>query len=121
MTRVRLDHVQLMIPVGAEDEARRFYCGLLGLTEVPKPPALAGRGGLWLQVGANQVHLGADPAGAHPSRAHLGFAVDDLEAWRGKLAGAGVAIESGVQPEGMRRFELRDPFGNRIELLQHLP
>jgi catechol 2,3-dioxygenase-like lactoylglutathione lyase family enzyme len=117
---VKLDHVQIMIPVGAEGEARRFYCGLLGLAEVEKPAELAVRGGLWLQVGANQVHLGTDPAGAHASRAHLGFAVDDLAAWRERLAGAGVQLTDGTQPAGMRRFELRDPFGNRIELLEHL-
>ena len=41
---LRLDHVQLAIPKGAEDLCRPFYVGLLGLKEVPKPAALAGRG-----------------------------------------------------------------------------
>jgi catechol 2,3-dioxygenase-like lactoylglutathione lyase family enzyme len=71
-------------------------------------------------VGEAQVHLGADANGARPSRAHLGFAVDDLAAWRERLLAAGVQLTDGTQPEGMRRFELRDPFGNRIELLQKL-
>jgi len=41
-----LDHVQLAMPAGHEEAARGFYCGLMGLTEKPKPPHLAKRGGL---------------------------------------------------------------------------
>jgi ribosomal-protein-serine acetyltransferase len=42
-----LDHVQIAAPVGSESEARRFYGGLLGLSELEKPDALRGRGGVW--------------------------------------------------------------------------
>ena len=45
----RLHHAQVTVPPGAEEEARRFYCGFLGLTEIEKPEALQPRGGLWLQ------------------------------------------------------------------------
>ncbi len=38
-----IDHVQVAIPVGAEDRARDFYAGTLGLTEVPKPASMAAR------------------------------------------------------------------------------
>jgi catechol 2,3-dioxygenase-like lactoylglutathione lyase family enzyme len=41
-----IDHVQLTMPPGREDDARRFYGGLLGLPEKAKPPALAARGGV---------------------------------------------------------------------------
>src|SRR4051794_25210767 len=47
-----LDHVQLAIPEGGEELARRFYGDLLGMTEVPKPAALAGRGGCWFTGGS---------------------------------------------------------------------
>jgi hypothetical protein len=40
-----IDHVQLAIPVGGEDEARQFWCGLMGFIELPKPESLAKRGG----------------------------------------------------------------------------
>lgn len=40
-------HVQLAIPAGAEPIARGYYGGLLGMTEIAKPPALAGRGECW--------------------------------------------------------------------------
>ena len=43
---VGLDHVQIAAPPGCEADARRFYGGLLGLAEVPRPAALAGRGGV---------------------------------------------------------------------------
>ena len=54
-----VDHVQIPIPAGREDEARRFYAGLLGLREVPKPPELAKRGGLWLVTpdGLSLIHI----------------------------------------------------------------
>lgn len=57
---VCLDHVQLAIPVGGEADARRFYCDLLGMEEIPKPPRLVARGGLWLRSGAVVIHLGVE-------------------------------------------------------------
>jgi catechol 2,3-dioxygenase-like lactoylglutathione lyase family enzyme len=45
-----IDHVQLAMPPGKENEARAFYEGVLGLPEVIKPPNLAKRGGCWLNA-----------------------------------------------------------------------
>ena len=42
-----IDHIQLSIPPGGEDAGRTFYVEVLGFTELPKPPELAGRGGAW--------------------------------------------------------------------------
>lgn len=36
-----LHHVQLAVPSGREDDARAFFVGVLGMTELAKPP---GRG-----------------------------------------------------------------------------
>lgn len=36
-----IDHVQLAIPPGGEQQVRAFWGELLGLAELPKPPALA--------------------------------------------------------------------------------
>ena len=44
---VGLDHVQLAMPPGQEEQARAFYGGCLGLVEVEKPEPLASRGGCW--------------------------------------------------------------------------
>lgn len=55
-----IDHVQLAMPSGGEPRARRFYGEVLGLTEIPKPPNLAARGGCWFQCGSLQLHLGVE-------------------------------------------------------------
>jgi catechol 2,3-dioxygenase-like lactoylglutathione lyase family enzyme len=112
-------HVQVSIPVGAEDEARAFYCDVLGLKEIPKPEALAGRGGFWLELNGFQVHFGTeDGIERSKSKAHVAYRVDDLEHWREKLSNAGFEAKDGIQIPGMDRFEFRDPFGNRIEFLE---
>jgi catechol 2,3-dioxygenase-like lactoylglutathione lyase family enzyme len=108
-----------MIPAGAEAEARAFYCGLLGLREIEKPEILRKRGGFWLEHGDFQIHVGVEASFDRSKlrREHVAFHVDDLEAARAELTAAGVAITEGDQLQNVRRFEFRDPFGNRIELL----
>ena len=114
-----IHHVQITIPKGAEDAARDFYCDLLGLKEIPKPDELAGRGGFWLEVGDRQVHVGTeDDVDRSGSKAHVAYAVKDLDESRRILSAAGVAVKEGIQIPGPRRFEFRDPFGNRIEFLE---
>ena len=114
-----LHHAQISIPKGAEETGRAFYCGVLGLPEVEKPEALQGRGGFWLQVGDRQVHVGTeDGVERHATRAHIAYAVDDIEAWRVHLEQHDIAIIEAVPIPGHIRFEFRDPFGNRVELTQ---
>ncbi|HVF31070.1 MAG TPA: VOC family protein [Pyrinomonadaceae bacterium] len=116
---VALHHAQITVPKGAEDEARRFYCGLLELNEVSKRIELAGRGGFWLEIGDRQLHIGTeDDVERSATKAHIAYEVEDLETWREKLTASGIPVKDGIQIPGMRRFEFRDPFGNRIEFLQ---
>lgn len=70
MTLLRIDHVQLVMPAGREADARAFYVGLLGLSEVAKPPGLAARGGCWFEQGAVKVHLGIDAEFRPARKAH---------------------------------------------------
>lgn len=112
-------HAQVSIPVGSEDEARAFYCGVLGMTEIPKPGSLAGRGGFWLELNGFQIHFGTeDGIDRSKSKAHLAYLVSDLEHWRLQLTEAGCKILDGIPIPGYDRFEFRDPFGNRVEFLQ---
>jgi catechol 2,3-dioxygenase-like lactoylglutathione lyase family enzyme len=113
-------HAQVMIPSGREAEARAFYCGLLGLPEIEKPEVLRVRGGLWLQVGTQQLHLGAerDFRDRSGTREHVAYEVDDLAGCKRRLLAAGVTVKEGEEIPGQVRCELRDPFGNRLELLQ---
>lgn len=55
-----VDHVLLKVPPGSEERLRTYYVGVLGMTEIPKPAALAARGGCWFQAGSVQLHLGID-------------------------------------------------------------
>jgi catechol 2,3-dioxygenase-like lactoylglutathione lyase family enzyme len=112
-------HAQITIPRGSEDEAREFYCGVLGLKEIAKPEALHGRGGFWLEAAGFQVHVGVeDGIDRASSKAHLAYLVDDLETSRLSLQEHGVEIIDGIPIPGYLRFEFRDPFGNRVEFLQ---
>jgi hypothetical protein len=43
MSLLQIDHVQLAMPEGREDDARQFYMLALGMEEVPKPENLAKR------------------------------------------------------------------------------
>jgi len=52
---IRIDHVQLAMPAGGEDEATAFYEGVLGIPRVPKPAHLAVRGGCWFEAGELKV------------------------------------------------------------------
>lgn len=114
-----IDHVQLTVPRGAEAAAREFYCHFLGLAEVPKPASLRDRGGLWLQVGDRQVHIGVeDGVDRRATKAHVAYEVRDLDGWRARLGAADIAVSEGVPIPGCRRFEFRDPFGNRVEFLE---
>lgn len=118
---VGLHHAQITVPDGEEDNARLFYCGVLGLAEVPKPEALAGRGGFWLQVGTQQVHVGTEgDVDRAATKAHLAYEVSDLAYWRQALEALSIAVLQSVSIPGYHRFEFRDPFGNRIELIHPL-
>ena len=116
---LRVQHAQITIPKGAETEARRFYCDVLGLKEVPKPESLQGRGGFWLEIGAFQVHVGTEDGFERTkTKAHIAYEVENLEGWREKLVRNGVEILEGVPIPNYQRFEFRDPFGNRVEFLE---
>jgi catechol 2,3-dioxygenase-like lactoylglutathione lyase family enzyme len=114
-----LHHAQITVPTGAEASARAFYCGVMGLPEIPKPPSLQGRGGFWLQVGDRQVHVGTEDGFDRTStKAHLAYHVTDVAAWRAHLSRNGIEPLDSVPIEGFERFEFRDPFGNRCEIIQ---
>jgi catechol 2,3-dioxygenase-like lactoylglutathione lyase family enzyme len=106
------------MPRGGEPAARRFYGELLGLREVTKPSALAGRGGCWFAGPAGvAVHLGVEEPFGPAVKAHPCFVVADLAATRQRLADAGAVAEPDDAGLGVDRCYVRDPFGNRIELL----
>lgn len=117
MTIVALDHIQLALPKGSEDQMRAFYCGPLEMTEVPKPLPLSGRGGFWAMAGPIQVHFGVDPDFTPASKAHPAFVVDDLDALAQRLSSGGYTVKWDTALPEIKRFFTSDPVGNRIELI----
>lgn len=117
----RLHHVQITVPNDQEAEARAFYIDLLGLREIPKPDALRSRGGFWLALAGQEIHVSLeDGVDRLKTRAHLAYQVADLASWRAKLEAAGCVVLESVPIPGFDRFETRDPFGNRLEMIQPL-
>ncbi|MBI2780457.1 MAG: glyoxalase [Chloroflexi bacterium] len=116
-----LDHVQIAMPAGGEDAARAFYGALLGLEEVPKPAALAARGGCWFMgkgaAAGVAIHLGVEADFRPASKAHVALLVDDLAGLRATFEAAGVTLADDPAEIGVRRFHAFDPFGNRLELV----
>ncbi|MET8767867.1 glyoxalase [Streptomyces sp. NPDC004658] len=118
---VALDHVQLAAPPGSEDRLRAYHTGVLGMTEIPKPPALAARGGCWFEAGFVRLHVGIQDDFRPAKKAHPGLRVRGIEACAARLAafGAPVIWDDGLP--GHRRFHSEDPVGNRLEFLEPAP
>ncbi|MFE0252941.1 VOC family protein [Streptomyces sp. NPDC059010] len=115
-----VDHVQLAAPPGSEDRLRAYYADVLGMTEVPKPPVLAARGGCWFRAGPVQLHLGVEEDFRPAGKAHPGLRVTGIEAYAARLEAGGAAVTWDENLPGHRRFYSYDPVGNRLEFLEPL-
>ena len=117
----RVDHVQLAMPPGREDQARAFYRDTLGIREVAKPPHLARRGGCWFEQDGLKVHLGVEDDFRPARKAHPAFLVSGLTALVALLQARGYRVVEDEPLEGYDRRYVDDPFGNRIELMEQNP
>lgn len=113
-----LHHVQVSCPAGSEEVLRAFYGGVLGMTELRKPPVLAARGGVWFRSGTAEIHCGVEEDFSPARKAHPGLVCTDLDAVAAACAAAGHEVDWDDNFPGFRRCYLRDPVGNRLELLQ---
>jgi catechol 2,3-dioxygenase-like lactoylglutathione lyase family enzyme len=121
MSILAIDHVQLAMPPGAEAQARAFYGRVLGLRELPKPPTLALRGGIWFGNGLVQIHLGVESEFRPARKAHPALLVDDLDSLEAACRDAGFEPMRDTSLPGYARFYVADPFGNRLEFLEPQP
>jgi catechol 2,3-dioxygenase-like lactoylglutathione lyase family enzyme len=117
MTILRIDHVQLAMPRGGEQQARHFYGVLLGLKEIVKPAALAVSGGVWFELDAAQIHLGVETDFRPARKAHVAFEVTDLDRLIERCQGAGHQVRADERLPQRRRVFVDDIFGNRLELI----
>ncbi|WP_405598687.1 glyoxalase [Streptomyces sp. NBC_01410] len=125
---VCVDHVQLAAPPGTEDALRAYYTDVLGMTEIPKPPVLAARGGCWflgapptpeaVGEGTVQLHLGIEADFRPARKAHPGLRVTGIEAYAARLEERGAMVVWDDSLPGHRRFYSEDPVGNRLEFLE---
>ena len=114
-----IDHVQLAMPPGDEAEraAEGFYCGVLGLVRVPKPPT-ANPAGCWFEGPSLRLHLGVEDDFRPAAKAHPALLVDDLDVVAQHIVATGGEVRPADDQPGIRRLHTDDPFGNRIELIQ---
>jgi len=100
------------------DKAQAFYGDILGLH------VLMAHG--WLRTYGNdetmtvQISFGTQGGSGTPVP-DLSIEVDDVEAALTRFRNANVAVEYGPvsEPWGVRRFFVRDPYGNLVNILQH--
>ena len=120
MPIVTIDHVQIAIPVASESRARAFYSGILGFTEIPKPPEMAERKSIWFVAGTVNLHLGIELDFTPAKRAHPAFLVENLDTILAACERAGIATKPDTSFNGYRRVHVFDPFGNRLELVERI-
>ncbi|WP_045224173.1 VOC family protein [Methyloterricola oryzae] len=116
----RLHHASVII--SEMQPARNFYEGVLGLTPSDKRPVLP-YGGVWYEIGANQIHLlqvpNPDAGSKRPEHGgvdrHVALVVDDFDQLMERLDKAGVPYS--VSKSGRRALFCRDPDGNAVELI----
>lgn len=118
-----LDHVTIVVK--DLDATRRFYVGLLGMQEVPRP-AFSFQG-QWFQAGPTLIHTilefeGSGPAGsgacANSRGHHFAFLVDDCWEAAKRVEAAGVPFVSPPKerPDGAIQLFINDPDGHLVEI-----
>ena len=110
-----LDHCSVLITDVAA--ARRFYGELLGLREIPAPREFDFVA-IWYDLGGTYLHLLLKTERDTVSPRHFCLHVSDITAARADVAAQGIRIDETVKIPGAERLFIRDPDGNRIEVLQ---
>jgi catechol 2,3-dioxygenase-like lactoylglutathione lyase family enzyme len=120
MSAIRFTHIDhCSVLITDVVKARAFYGGALGLREIA-PPKEFDFVAVWYDLGGTYLHLLLKPQPDSISPRHFCLHVEDAKAAREELRAKGLAIDETVKVEAAERFFVRDPDGNRIEILQWL-
>ncbi len=87
------------------------------MAEIPKPPLLAKRGGVWFASGTVQIHIGIEQDFRPARKAHPALRCTNYDGLIARLRSSGIDVEEPNDVPGVRRAHVHDPFGNRIELV----
>jgi catechol 2,3-dioxygenase-like lactoylglutathione lyase family enzyme len=118
MSSIRFSHIDhCSVIVTDVARSREFYSRVLGLTEIPAPKEFDFVA-IWYDLGGTYVHLLLKPQRDAISPRHFCLRTPDAQAAREHMLALGVAIEETVKIAAADRFFVRDPDGNRIEILQ---
>ena len=101
------------------EKARQFYGDLLGLDVLMDLGWIATYGSSAKM--SVQVSIASEGGSGAPTP-DLSIEVDDLDEALERVGKAGLPVEYGpvVEPWGVRRFFVRDPFGKLVNLLAHV-
>ena len=115
---IQIHHVQISVPADCLEAAAEFYCNVMGFTNLKRPSSLDEITGLWLKMDPLQLHIrAADGVARNLLSDHVAYSVDNLDEWRQRILSQGLKVKESIPISGMDRFEFRDPFGNRVEIL----
>ena len=117
---IEVNHVNVTVPAALEEEARNFYRDVLGLKQIEKPEGPRKNIGAWYDLGGPQIHLSIeDGVDNKASDRHVCYQVADIVGAELHLQKAGIEIIPEIRPtSGARRFFVRDPGGNLIEITE---
>ena len=117
---VGLHHVQLAMPHGEEQAAVKFYGYCSGSSRSRSHRSSRREAGSGSGGPSIEFHLGVEDGFRPATKAHPAFMVEGLERCCARLGCGGHPgrCEDEVQLAGFHRVYVRDPFGNRIELIE---
>jgi catechol 2,3-dioxygenase-like lactoylglutathione lyase family enzyme len=117
-----IDHVQITVAPKHVEATLAFYEKVIGLARISRSNSNPGG---WFELGEHQLHVGVETTAAREanlsSKRHVCFRVADVAEAEASLRAANVEIIADKDPAaGWRRFYVRDPGGNRVEIGQRI-